>query len=106
MTLDEAKVWIDRFMSGGGSWNDAQSLVELVAAEQKKAVESVVVPFDVESRCYECGEPMLAPVSLWRCSAHPERHHGVGPGVAFEIRSRFFFPEIGGSPTPLRGKEI
>lgn len=87
MTEDEAKTWIDANMSGGGFWNDAQSLAELVNAK----LEACAKLFAPETmRCTECGEPMRAPIALYRCSAHPSEHQEFGPGIAFEIRVRSF----------------
>lgn len=56
-----------------------------------KVVESTVIglvtkPFENTHTCGECGSDMLKPVSLWRCSKHPNEHTATGPEIGFEIR--------------------
>jgi hypothetical protein len=68
---------------------DGAELKEMLAAERRKVLEDLTKHFEVALRCHECGEPMFAPVSLWRCSGHPSDHQGVGPAVALEMRDHF-----------------
>lgn len=58
------------------------------AESEERAMAAMTHSFEADMTCTECGEPMLAPVSLWRCKTHPNEHQAVGPGIAFEIRTK------------------